>query len=350
MKDTLQTAAQWLKTKRPFAIATVTQTWGSAPRGVGSTLIIAEDLQVAGSVSGGCVENAVIEEALQVLKTGKPSLLDFGVTNETAWSVGLTCGGKVQVLVEAHPAYSKNDTTKKIWQALHAALLETKPAILLTHLDPHKHGHLLVFPDGSLIGDWAYLNEEARQAALNAFSERKSQKVELAGEEVLIQIFPRNDRVIIIGAAHISVPLVTFSKQLGFEVIVVDPRKIFAAEKRYPTAPDRMLDSWPQDVLPELKLDADCYAVLLTHDPKIDDPALHHFLKSDVSYIGALGSRKTHAKRIERLKEVGFSKQEIAKIAGPAGLDIAAKTPEEIALSILAQIVGVKRRDRFSEG
>jgi len=348
MKDTYQTARNWLEEDIPFAIATVTQTWGSAPRGVGSTLIISSDLQVAGSVSGGCVENAVIEETQAVVENGKAKLLDFGVSNETAWSVGLTCGGKVQVLLERHPAYSAKESTQNVWKALNTALEHSKPAILLTHLDPDKHSHLLVFPDGSLIGDWAYLNDDARDAALRCFTERKSQRLELSGEPVLIQVFPRNDRVIIIGAAHISVPLVTFARQLDFEVIVIDPRKIFTAEKRFPVAPSQMLDIWPDEALPNLNIDSDCYAVLLTHDPKIDDPALHYFLKSEVSYIGALGSRKTHAKRVERLKEAGFNADEIERIKGPAGLDIAAKTPEEIALSILAEIVEKKRRGRFA--
>ena len=347
MKDTFQTARNWLKEDRPFAIATVTQTWGSAPRGVGSTLIISADLQVAGSVSGGCVENAVIEEAQAVIERGKAKLLDFGVTNETAWSVGLTCGGKEQVLLERHPAFSEKESTRQVWNALNNALEESKPVILLTHLDPDKHSHLLDFLDGSLVGDWAYLNDEARKAALACFAERKSQHVELSGEPVLVQVFPRNDRIIIIGAAHISVPLVTFAKQLDFEVIVIDPRKIFTAEKRFPVAPNQMLDVWPGEALPDLNIDSDCYAVLLTHDPKIDDPALHYFLKSKVSYIGALGSRKTHAKRVERLKEAGFEASEVARIKGPAGLDIAAKTPEEIALSIVADIVEIKRRGRF---
>lgn len=349
MKDTYKTAQNWLTEDTPFAIATVTQTWGSAPRGVGSTLIITSDLKVAGSVSGGCVENAVIEEAQAVIENGKPKILDFGVSNETAWSVGLTCGGKVQVLLERHPAFSQKDSIRQVWNALKTSLDENRPAILLTHLDPDKHSNLLVFPDGSLIGDWAYLNDEAREEALRCFAKRKSQRVELSGEPVLVQVFPRNDRIIIIGAAHISVPLVTFARQLDFEVIVIDPRKIFTTEKRFPVAPDQMLDVWPDEALPNLSIDGDCYAVLLTHDPKIDDPALHYFLKSQVSYIGALGSRKTHAKRVERLLDAGFDQSEIDRIKGPAGLDIAAKTPEEIALSILAEIVEIKRRGRFSK-
>jgi len=342
MQDIFTEVEKWLQRGQPFALATVTKTWGSAPRGVGSGMAITEDMQVIGSVSGGCIEGEVIEAAKQVLRSGVPQLLSFGVSDETAWSVGLSCGGKVNVFVEKHPAFSENPLAREAWEAAHTALSHNQPAILLTKLDPEKHAHLLVFPDGKTFGDGEHFPEHALQIAIEAYEKRQSRQLEIGDESIFVQVFPRKDRLIVIGAAHISIPLVKLAKELDFEVIAIDPRRVFATPERFPVPPDQMFDEWPQEALTRFDLSEDDYAVLLTHDPKIDDPALHIFLKSDVAYIGALGSRKTHAKRVQRLREAGFSEKEIGRVFGPVGLSIGAKTPVEIALSILAQIIEVK--------
>ncbi|MFQ5639210.1 MAG: XdhC family protein [bacterium] len=343
MQDILKNIQQWISEKRPCALATVTKTWGSSPRAVGSTMAVTVEMQVAGSVSGGCIEGAVIEESQKVLQTGIPKQLSFGVSNETAWSVGLTCGGTVDVFVERHCAFSDNPVEQKIWRELENALTNNRPAILLTRLLPEQHSHLLVFPDGSVTGDWQASNTEARRLALLSYAHRKNEQVLLAGEPVFINVFPRKDRVLIVGAAHISIPLVMFAKDLDFEVVVIDPRQVFTAPERFRTQPDHLYTQWPDEALKDLDLNEDTYAVLLTHDPKIDDVALHSLLKSDVRYIGALGSKKTHAQRCARLLAAGFSEEAISRIQGPAGLDIDAQNPTEIALSIIAQIIQTKR-------
>ncbi len=342
MQDIFSDITLWLDDETPFALATVTQTWGSSPRSIGSAMAVTRDMQVVGSVSGGCVETAVIETALEVLKTRVPQILTFGVTNETAWSVGLTCGGKISVFVEPCPAYSKNAGEQEVWQALKKTIKENEPVILLTRLSREHYGHFLVYPDGDFVGHWPRLNTAAVKQALAQYQARESAQILLEGESVFVQVFTRKDRLLIIGAAHISIPLVSFAKALGFEVIVVDPRLVFADEKRFLTAPHQIHTRWPDDVLPEISLNEDTYAVLLTHDPKIDDAALHLLLDSDVRYIGALGSGKTHARRISRLQKAGFSDKQIGRIHGPVGLDIQAKSPGEIALSIIAQIVQIK--------
>jgi xanthine dehydrogenase accessory factor len=209
-----------------------------------------------------------------------------------------------------------------------------------------QSAHLLVYPDGSTVGDFGGATAEGVQAALAAYADRESREVELAGEPVFIQVFPRKDQLLIIGAAHATLALVAFARQLRFETIVIDPRKVFSDASRFSPPPDRLLQEWPQDVLPGLGLNEDTYAVLLTHDPKIDDPALHRLLRSPVAYIGALGSRRTQEKRRERLRKQGFSEEEIGRIHGPVGLDIGAQTPDEIALSVIAEVVRAKNERR----
>lgn len=339
MRDIFQDISEWVAAGDAFALATVVKTWGSAPRQAGSAMAVAGDMRVAGSVSGGCVEGAVIEEARKVLKDGIPRLLNFGVSDETAWSVGLSCGGKIEVLVEKHLAFSGDESERRIWQTLREAIGSNQPAILLTHLDPEKHRHLLIFPDGSQIGDWGYLNAAANRQALENYRRRQSECVVIEGEPVFAQVFPRKSRLLIIGAGHIAVPLVKFAKELDFETLVIDPRKIFASIERFPIPPDELRCDWPQTALTETDVNEDTHAALLTHDPKIDDPALHILLNSKAAYIGALGSGKTHQKRCQRLREAGFPEEAISRIRGPVGLDIGASTPAEIALSIVAEIV-----------
>lgn len=346
MRDILNQLKSWVSEGNLFATATVIQTWGSAPREVGSVMAITGELHIAGSVSGGCVENAVIEEAELVLKTGIPKVLEFGVSDDTAWSVGLTCGGKIKVLVEKHPAFTNQIFDTEIWHAIVKAIENNLPVVMISRLDGQPEGHLLVYANGNSLGDWGELTNKARDVAIDTFQSGKSLEITIDGIPIFAQLFPRRDRVIVIGASHIAIPFVELARKLEFETIVIDPRKIFADRQRFPVPPDQLLDKWPEEALENIELNEDTYAVLVTHDPKIDDPALHILLKSPVAYIGALGSKKTHEKRKKRLLEAGFSLEEIDRIYAPVGLDILARTPEEIALSILAQIVSEKRKEK----
>lgn len=345
MRDILSDIQSWIAGGERFALARVVKTWGSAPRGVGSAMAVTGDRKVVGSVSGGCIEGEVIEAARRVLESGRPEWLRFGVSDETAWSVGLTCGGKVEVFVELHPAFTSHPNDREIWQRLEQALTTNQPVVWLTRLQPDRPGHLLIFPDDAEeTGDWGRWTSTARELARQAYARRESTITEIEGEPVFIHVFPRKDRLLVIGAAHISIPLVKFARELEFEVVVIDPRGVFATRERFPVPPDQLITQWPDRVLPELGVNEDTYAVLLTHDPKIDDVALHYLLRSEAAYIGALGSRKTHAKRCRRLREAGFSEEEIARIRGPVGIEIGARTPTEIALSIMAEVVAARRR------
>ena len=345
MYDILNDINHWIEEGKTFALATVIQTWRSSPRGVGSAMVIREDMQIAGSVSSGCVENAVIEAALDTIKSGKSKILEFGVSDDKAWSVGLSCGGTIKVFVEKHPAFSKNTEEQKIWNGLTNAIEDNKPCILLKNLSVSENQlnrHLLVYPNGNHQGNWGKLTIQAKEIALKLYHERKNATVQISDQEIFVQVFPLKPKLIIMGGSHISIPLVKFSHELGFETIIVDPRKIFASSERFPVQPTKIIPEWPQNALPDMDLNEDVYAVLLTHDPKIDDEALKILLSSNVAYIGALGSKKTHAKRCARLKEAGFNDEQIACIHGPIGLDINASSPAEIALSIMGQITETK--------
>ena len=253
------------------------------------------------------------------------------------------------MLVEPHWACARDEPTHAVWGALETALNANQPAILLTHMpSPSQPAvpsqtHLLLRPDGSTIGDWGALTADAVKAGLAAYQDRRSQLVTIAGQSVFAHVFVRRDQLLIIGAGHISIPLVGFAQALDFCTAVIDPRQVFATPERFPVVPDQLLAQWPQAALKDWDLHDDTYTVVLTHDPKIDDEALHFFLRAPVSYIGALGSRKSHAKRCARLLEAGFNEADMARIKGPAGLDIGSQTPAEIALSIMAEVVATKR-------
>ena len=344
MRDIWNDLVEWDAGAKQFALARVVETWGSSPRGVGSAMIVDAAMKVAGSVSGGCIEGDVIAEAGEVLATGTPKKLSYGVDDETAWSVGLSCGGEVSVLVERHLPQAGGEGSAAVWKKLRERMEENRPAVLLTRLGPGEAPpHLLVAPEGGVAGSWGEGTEAAVAAGLEAYAGRESGVVEVAGEAVFVQVFPRPDQLLVIGAGHITLPLVQFAALLDFETAVIDPREVFARPERFPVQPSQLLATWPGDLLDGWDLNEDCYCAVLTHDPKIDDEALHRFLEAPVAYIGALGGRKSHARRRARLQEAGFSEAEIDRIKGPVGLDIGAETPAEIALSILAEVVAVKR-------
>ena len=350
MRDIWEEQLNWINSGEPFVLARVIRTWRSAPRKTGAGMLIGSGMKVAGSVSGGCIEGAVIEEGLEVLETGKPRQLNYGVEDDLALSVGLSCGGEVSVLVEKHWAFSNDLETKKVWDTLQNCIRNNQPAVLISPLTAESETTdenempLLVLPDkGEYVGGFQNNRDEAVKLALNAYNERENNVVEIAGQKAFIQVFPRQDQLLIIGAGHITIPLVRFAKELDFMTVVIDPRGVFSTPERFDVPPDQLISKWPDQVLNDWPLNEDTYAILLTHDPKIDDPALHILLKHDLPYIGALGSSRTHAKRCTRLEEAGIDKDAIKRIKGPAGADIGAQTAAEIALSMITEVIAAKR-------
>lgn len=331
MRDVLPTLQRWIAEGRAFATATVTQTWGSSPRPLGSVMGVRDDGVIVGSVSGGCVESAVIEAATAALADGMPRELKFDALDENAvWDVGLSCGGSIRVWVDPAP-YARNPV---LWDMLLERLACDKPIVIATSLTPHRH--TIWTPDSAA-------DDELSSAAADAYAHKESREVEVDGTRWFLHVLPPRERLIIVGAVHIAVPLVKFAKELGFETTVVDPRGTLASDERFAVSPDIFIRDWPDKALSTMDLTAQTYAVVLTHDPKLDDSALKLLLKSPVVYIGALGSRTTQAKRRKDLGALGFSEAELDRIHGPVGLSIGARTPEEIALAIMAEIVQVRR-------
>ncbi|RXV64306.1 XdhC/CoxI family protein [Roseovarius sp. A46] len=314
--DIPETALAWHRAGKGAAIATVVETWGSAPRRVGSQLAISGEGEIAGSVSGGCVEGAVVVEALDAIEAGRPEMLEYGVTDDDAFAVGLACGGTIRVLVE--PVGS------------------VMPEEVLANLVLAREGRVPV----------AYVTGMTARRRLEREGHEARFRMDRSGfeedGETFVAIHNPPLRLIVVGAVHIAQALVPMARIAGFDPVVIDPRESFASEARFPG--ETVLDDWPDEGLRALGLDGRTALVLLTHDPKLDDPALGEALRSEVFYIGALGSTRTHAKRVARLTDAGFSEVEIARIHGPIGLDIGAAGPAEIAVSILAQMTQVLRK------
>ena len=315
---------------KTLAIATVINTWKSSPRPIGASLLITSDGEMAGSVSGGCVEGAVVKKALNCLELKKSELAHFGVTDEDAWEVGLSCGGALDVFIQ--PFYPE-----PMWEVMDELFSKDEGFMLLTHLSEEAE-YSIVKSNGETVGDKVDkgLLPEMEAAYYAGESRLLSTGVHF------VHVFPKKPLMILIGSAHITVELTELAHLFGFETYLIDPRDTFASKTQYKEKPHTVAVKWPQEVLYELRLDKNAFAVILSHDPKIDDEALKILLKSEVAYIGALGSRKTHAKRVERLIDYGFRSSDIDKIHAPIGLDIGSKLPREIALSVMAEVIKVK--------
>lgn len=339
MKELLSHISNWTSKQKQVVLARVIQTWGSAPRPVGAAMLISEELEMAGSVSGGCVEGAVLKEAKAIMGQNRGKMLYYGVSDEDAWAVGLSCGGKIQVYIQSWITSDSSD----LQQQLHQLLADNKSCILVTALTQANENTILL-PDGTWSG--AKVPSEILTAAQQAFDQRKNQTLEVGGIPYFIQVFPRRSQLLIIGAAHITVDLVQLAHQFDFETIVIDPRGTFAKNTTFTVKPDQMIEKFPSEVLQDFPLDAYTYAVILSHDPKIDDDALQVLLKHKVAYIGALGSKKNHEKRTNRLLEKGFTSEEIARIDAPIGMDIGAVGAKEIALSIMGAVIKAKNGNR----
>ncbi|WP_296429606.1 XdhC family protein [Yoonia sp.] len=310
--DLPKLALDWHRAGRGVAIATVVQTWGSAPRPTGSQLVIDSNGAMEGSVSGGCVEGAVILEAIDAIADGNTRLLEFGVSDNDAFAVGLACGGEIKVLVEpvgtAIPVAVLADLVARRAQA--------EPVAYVTNL---QQGGPALQPQ-------------------SAFPERF--RMDRSGiqddGQTFVGIHNPPLRLAIIGAVHIAQYLAPMARACGYTPILIDPRPAFASQDRFPD--EMLVDAWPDAALAALALDARTAVVTLSHDPKLDDPAVIGALRSNVFYLGCLGSKRTHAKRLLRLSDAGFSDLDMARIHGPVGLDIGGRLPAEIAVSIVAQM------------
>ena len=320
----VETALGWARDGRGAALATVLQTWGSAPRPVGSQLAISGAGEIMGSVSGGCVEGAVVVEALDALEDGRPRLLTYGVSDDEAFAVGLACGGTIRVLVE--PLAAAPGVPAGLLEALVAAKARREAVALVTDLESWERRLVPL--------------SEADAALAERFRADRSGVEEDGRTFAAIHNPPL--RMAVVGAVHIAQPLVRMARLAGFDPVLIDPRESFGADHRFPG--EVISHDWPDAALDAWGIDARSAVVTLTHDPKLDDPALAVALRSPAFYVGSLGSTRTHAKRVERLRAAGLSEAEIGRLHAPVGLAIGARSPAEIAVSILAQIVAVLRK------
>jgi len=307
MREVLGELVEWTKAGEDIALATVVETWGSSPRPLGSKMVVTRSGKMAGSVSNGCIEGAVFEEAQKVLKSRSPKLAAFGVADDVAFEVGLACGGHIEVFVEPlGPTH----------EHLIAMLQRNETATLRTNL---------VTGEADLVEGWTPAGSE--------LTHREG--------DLLVEPFRRPAHLVIIGAIHIAIPLHRLAKLMGYRVTVVDARAKFATRERFPEA-DELILAWPDEAMAKLVVDNSTYVVILTHDPKFDLPALRSVLTKDAGYIGAIGSRKTNRNRFDALRAEGFTEEQVGRVHGPIGLDLGGRGAEETALGILAEITAVR--------
>ncbi len=330
MDEVIRQIVAWQAAGEKVAVATVIRVEGSAPRPVGARLATISSGAFAGSVSGGCVEGAVVREAARVLRAGKPHVAHYGISNEVGWEVGLACGGGIDVLVHvAQP---------EVWQRLAEVTGRGEACVLMTVVAGDYVGAQAVVTAGE---EWVEFPREDGLTMAKGVLEARTSGPRLVHDEVLVEPFVGPPQLVIVGGVHTAIPLTRLAGVVGFQVTVIDPRSSFASGERFPDA-DRVLVAWPAEAMSALGVDNRTAIVILTHDPKIDEPAILSALASDAFYIGAIGSRKTQAARRERLEESGIAVEALDRIFGPIGLDIGGESPEEMAAGILAEIIAVR--------
>ncbi len=333
MKDILDDVAPWLAQGERPAVATVVGVYRSAPRPPGAKMAVSERGAIAGAVSGGCVEGAVVEVAEQVLRDGVPRLEHFGYADEVAWDAGLPCGGEIDVWVEPWG----HDRLGELARA-------GERAARVSVLGAGAPRALLVRADGAVEGT---LGEDALDAAAVGAAEElmwveRSERRRVAGTDVFVDVVAPPPRLVVVGAVDFAAAVCAIARAAGFRCFVVDPRSRFATPERFPDA-ERVVAGWPQDAFAQLGgLDPATSVAVLTHDPKLDDAALLAALRSDAGYVGAMGSRKAQAVRRERLLDAGLGEDELARLSAPIGLDLGAVSAGETALSIVAEIVALR--------
>ncbi len=345
MRDVLPAISAWQAEGKRVALATVVKVWGSAPRPLGAKMAISDAGDMVGSVSGGCVEGAVFTAAQEVIDNGVPQRVHFGVADETAWSVGLSCGGEIEVWIEP---FDRSTPSADVHRELIRCLTEEALVALATIVDgPGVGQKLLVQPGGITAGQLPTpaLTDAVVAWASDAFSSFASGRHRTASEpacDVFLEVLPPRPQLVVVGAVHVAIPLIAFANTLGFRTIVVDPRTAFLTPERFAHA-DLVSTQWPDQALAEIGLTANTYVALLSHDLKLDVPALSAVLAHQprVRYIGALGSQKTHAKRVAALGAAGFSPAQLALIHNPIGLPLGGRRAEEVAVAIIAEIVAV---------
>ena len=349
MRDVLDDLVGWWQAGETVGMGTVVGTWRSAPRPPGASMLVGPDGTAVGSVSGGCVEGAVYEEAKDVVATGEPTLERYGVSDDDAFAVGLTCGGILDVYVESISRESFPELGE-----VAASVGRGEPVAVVTVVKgpaDRLGKRLVLWPDrtsGTLglqrlddaVADDARGMLAAGRTATLAFGhdgERRGDELTL-----FVSSFAPPARMVVFGAIDFAAACARVGSFLGYRVTVCDARPVFATARRFPDA-DEVVVEWPHRYLQAEvdagRIDERTVLCVLTHDPKFDVPLLEVALRLPVAYVGAMGSRRTHEERLERLVEAGMTKEELGRLSSPIGLDLGARTPEETAVSIAAEII-----------
>jgi len=346
MNDISDTIERWRQDGQQIALATVINVDGSAPRSEGAKMAITRAGKTVGSVSGGCVESAVAQAAMDVLASGTPSIEHYGINRNMMWDIGLSCGGAIDVFIEPLP------------QLLPDARPQHASAMCTIVRGPKGIGQrILTYGDGQLRGsfDDAKLQSNVLQAAQALIDSGQSKTITAGAYDVFVDVNVPEARLLLVGAVHIAVALCKMAAVAGFSVTVIDPRPTLCNRDRFPNARELMVE-WPEDALPKLVMADNTYVAVLTHDEKFDDPTLIRVLPTPACYVGAIGSKKTQALRRERLRDAGLDPDVVSRLHGPIGLDIGSQSPEEIAVAILAEMIAAKYkrsgtplRDRVNE-
>jgi len=333
VRDVLDEYRRWAAEGVGAGRAVVVRVVGSAPRPAGGTLLVADDGRIAGSISGGCVEGAAVDEVTAARRGGYRTVVQFGITDEQALGVGLACGGTIEVLVEP-----------EVGAELEAAAAGPGGAAVVVRLPSGRSDaatrRLVVRADGTLAGS---LGNAALDGRLGEFSAALiatgvSSVVDIESEEFFIEVFPAPPRLVVVGAGQVAIHLVSLAHEMGFQTVVVDARGAFATHERFPLA-DAVLVGWPDELADRAGIDRDAAVVVLSHEARFDEPAIVAAFERGARYVGAIGSRDVQAMRRERLRAAGVGEEQLMRLRAPIGLDLGGRTPPEVALAIMAEIV-----------
>jgi xanthine dehydrogenase accessory factor len=341
MKEILANLDRMRSEGEDLAIATLVRVRGSAPRRAGARLCVSRAGTMVGSVSGGCVENDVYRRAIEVMDDGGCALARYSVTDDMDFQVGLSCGGRIEVLIEPLVA-------DPVWEALAAAVSNHRSVVLCTALAPDSllGRKRLLLADGNSVGSIAPELDAQLQAGAEGLPESGSTRnltLRWRDDEatVFLESFASAPQLFIVGGTHGAIPICRMATELGFRVTVIDAREPFAKPERFPEA-EQVLMAWPDEAFDQLGLEAGCYVISLAHDPKFDVPAITRALQAGAAYIGAMGSRGTCKRRLRLLREAGISETDLRQIRAPIGLDLGGQSPEETAVAIVAEMLAVR--------
>lgn len=355
MREILSVAEKWAGEGRPFAIATVVATRLSSPRELGASMIVGAEGEVFGNVSGGCVEGAVYDLCLNALHDRRAVVESYGFSDETAFSVGLTCGGVVDVLVR--PIFPDTDDVAAILRLAELDRADVPAALGIVVSGAQLGSSILVTEESQFGGAWTDVEAPlslvadvraglvAHSPRMLGYDDKGCSSDSAEATRMLVLPFSNAPRLIIVGAVEFSVALARLGSVCGFDVTVVDARPVFTDARRFPEA-DRVVVQWPDAYLASTPIDERTAICVLSHDSKFDVPAIRTALSTRAGYIGAMGSRRTHEDRLDRLEEAGIDRRAAQRVHSPIGLALGGRSPEETALSILAEIIAVRHDGR----